>query len=96
MYHALGCLLQAVEALGEAAHEVGIVGEAGGLSSVDLFIKDVMEECVVDVKLMNRPVALGGKSEHRAHCRRFDNRAVCFPQSIPARCVNPRTTYRAL
>lgn len=43
-----------------------------------MFIEDAVEECVVDVMLMNQPLALGGETEHRTHCHWFDNRAVRF------------------
>jgi hypothetical protein len=54
----LECLLQAIEGLVEPAHQVGVSGinEDGGLVAIDCLDERIVEEGVLNIRFMNRPV----------------------------------------
>jgi hypothetical protein len=68
-------LLQFIQGLVQAAHKIwsDSIREAGGLTAEDSLTECVMEEGVLHIELMKRPVAGGSNGEHRAHGGRFDN-----------------------
>jgi hypothetical protein len=62
------CLFKTIKRLVQAANMRGMSGvnKAGGLLTIDGLMKMPMEECVLDVELMNGPRVHGGKAEHNA------------------------------
>jgi hypothetical protein len=58
-------------------NQVGVswLGETRGLAAVDSFSEGVMEEVILHIKLLNRPVMGDSSGEHQAHGGRFHNRA---------------------
>jgi hypothetical protein len=55
--------------------EVSWIGETYGLAAVDSLSEGVMEEDILHIELLNRPVMVDSSGEHRAHGGRFHNRA---------------------
>jgi hypothetical protein len=53
------CLLEPVQKFDEEANMVGmgVVDEAGRLEAIDPFSQLAMQECILDVELVDRPVA---------------------------------------
>jgi hypothetical protein len=72
-----GRLLQSIQGLVQAAHQLwlGKIREAGGLTSEDNLTERVVEEDILHIELLKRPVAGGSNGEHCADGGRFDNRA---------------------
>lgn len=71
-----GRLLEAIEGFDEQTHMVGAarVDETYRLVTVHTFGKLTMQECVLDVELVHRPLTSGGKMKHGAYCRWLDHR----------------------
>jgi hypothetical protein len=55
--------------------EVSWIGETRGLAVVDSLSEGAMEEDIIHIKLLNRPVVGDSSGEHRAHGARFHKRA---------------------
>jgi hypothetical protein len=53
---------------------VEVVDEAGGLVAIDLLVEDAIEEGVLHVELVHRPVAGACQGKHRANEHRVDQR----------------------
>lgn len=56
----------------------GVVDEACRLSRIHLFVENAVEEGIIDVELVRRPVSRHGQGEHGAHCRHLDDWTVRF------------------
>jgi hypothetical protein len=58
-------------------NQVGVswIGETRELTAVDSLSEDAMEEGILHIKLLNRPVIGDSSGEHRAHGGQFHNRA---------------------
>jgi hypothetical protein len=58
-------------------NQVGVswIGETRGLAEVDSLSEGAMEEGILHIELLNRPVMGDTSGEHRAHGGRFHNRA---------------------
>jgi hypothetical protein len=58
-------------------NQVGVswIGETCGLAVVDSLSEGVIEEDILHIELLNRPVMGDSSGEHRAHGDRFHNRA---------------------
>jgi hypothetical protein len=58
-------------------NQVGVswIGETHGLAAVDSLSEGAMEEDILHIELLNRPVMGDSSGEHRAHGGRFHNRA---------------------
>jgi hypothetical protein len=58
-------------------NQVGVswIDETRGLVAVDSLSEGVMEEGILHIELLNRPVMGDSSGEHRAHGGRFYNRA---------------------
>jgi hypothetical protein len=54
---------------------VSWISETHGLAAVDSLSEGAMEEGILHIKLLNRPVMGDSSGEHRAHGGRFHNRA---------------------
>jgi hypothetical protein len=54
---------------------VSWIGETRVLAAVDSFSEGAMEEGILHIKMLNRPVMGDNSGEHRAHGSRFHNRA---------------------
>jgi hypothetical protein len=61
-------------------NQVGVswIGETRGLAAVDSLSERVMEEGILHIGLLNRPVIGDNSGEHGAHGDRFHNRAESF------------------
>jgi hypothetical protein len=58
-------------------NQVGVswIGETRGLAAVDSLSEDAMEEGILHIELLNRPIMGDSSGEHRAHGGQFHNRA---------------------
>jgi hypothetical protein len=58
-------------------NQVGVswIGETCGLAAVDSLSEGVMEESILHIELLNRPVMGDSSDEHRVHGSWFHNRA---------------------
>jgi hypothetical protein len=58
-------------------NQVGVswISEIRGLAAVDSLSEGAMEEGILHIELVNRPVMGDSSGEHRAHGGRFHNRA---------------------
>jgi hypothetical protein len=54
---------------------VSWIGKTRGLAAVDSLSESAMEEGILHIELLNRPVMGDNSGEHRAHGGRFHNRA---------------------
>jgi hypothetical protein len=56
-------------------NQVGVswIGETRGLAAVDSLSEGAMEEGILHIELLNRPVMGDSSGEHRAHGGRFQN-----------------------
>jgi hypothetical protein len=72
-----GCLLLAVEELVESAHQVRVsrVNETGRLRVIYHLGECAMEECVLDVELVDGPTPGDSQSQHSPNGGRLDNGA---------------------
>jgi len=73
-------MFQPVERLVEAANKVWVsrVLESGRLSSKHCLRQSTMEESILDIELVNRPLAGESQRENRANCGRFNDWAECL------------------
>jgi hypothetical protein len=58
-------------------NQVGVswIGETRGLAAVDSLSEGAMEEDILHIELLNRPVMRDSSGEYHAHSGRFHNRA---------------------
>jgi hypothetical protein len=72
-----GCLLKPIQGLAQVTNQIGVswIGKTRGPTAVDSLSEGVMEEGILHIELLNRPVMGDGSGEHRAHGGRFHNRA---------------------
>jgi hypothetical protein len=54
------------------------VDEAGGLAIVDSLRQSVVEECILDVEMMDRPTPGEGERENGSNNGELDDRAKCL------------------
>jgi hypothetical protein len=56
-------------------NQVGVswIGETYGLAAIDSLSEGVMEESILHIELLNRPVMGDSSDEHRVHDSRFHN-----------------------
>jgi hypothetical protein len=82
------------------ANQVGVswIGETRGLAAVDSLSEGAMEEGILHIKLLNRPVMGYNSGEHCAHGGRFSNRAESLivvdsraPSETPKNPTSPVT-----
>lgn len=73
-------MLEAIQGLVEMTDHVRMCGvdKARRLSAIDCLLKRAMEKCVLDVQLMNRPVAGDRKAENSVDGSRLDDGAESF------------------
>jgi hypothetical protein len=89
---------QAVEGLVEPTHQLRVsrVNKADGLRAVDHLRECAMEECILDIELVDGPTPRDSQSQHIPNGGRLDDRAEGLIIIHWGRCVNPRRTQQAL
>jgi hypothetical protein len=99
LYHAFGAYFSPYKDFVEAGDQIWLsgIGEPHRLTAVDGLTESVVEEDVLHVKLLNRPVESSSHGEYCADSGRFNNRAkslvvvnaraLCEPQEDPMSLV---------
>ena len=63
----------------EFAHEIGIEGKkVGRRIHVNLFVKKIVQESIININLLKRPLIGDSKSKNEANRDRFDNGRETF------------------
>lgn len=84
-------LLESIEGLDEQADMIGAVGvdETSRLMAVDAFRQIAVQECILDVELMNRPASSRRKMQHRANGGWLDHRREGLMEVNPGSLREP-------
>jgi hypothetical protein len=68
-------LLQAIERLVQATNKIraGAVNKTSRLHTINCLVKGAMQESILDIKLMNRPIMIESNCENCAYSSRLDH-----------------------